>query len=210
MTFPTPTRSAPLLSALWLPPRSLLIVVVVLVVVVVGWVIWSYNRFVAQLASIDATWANIATELQRRHELVPNLVATAQGYATHERELFDAVADARARAVAATADDVGAQARAEDDLTDRLTGLLAIAEDHPDLKANTLFLDLQRQLVETEDRLLAARRLYNLEVAAYERRRRSVPSNLLAGHGPITPRHPFEIRDAAAAHAPVVFGTDER
>ena len=209
MTFPA-LASALTLATVWLPTRGILIALALLIVVVVGWIIWSYNRFVGQLAGIDATWANIATELQRRHELVPNLVATAQGYATHERELFDAVADARARAVEATADGVEAKARAEDDLTDRLTGLLAITEAYPDLRANTLFLDLQRQLVETEDRLSAARRLYNLEVAAYERRRRSVPSNLLAGHGPITPRHPFQIRDAAAAHAPVVFGADER
>ncbi len=200
------------LAVSWLPPRGVLITVVLLILVVAGWLIWSYNRFVAQLAGIDATWANIATELQRRHELVPNLVAAAKGYATHERELFDAVTAARARAIATAPDDVDvdAKARAEDDLTDRLTGLLAITEAYPALEANTLFLDLQRQLVETEDRLSAARRLYNLEVAAYERRRRSVPSNLLSGHGPIMPRHPFEIRDAAAAHAPVVFDAEER
>ncbi len=186
--------------------------VVLAVLLPVAWGVFAYNRFVAQVAGIDATWANIATELQRRHELVPNLVATAQGYADHERELFTTLTDARARAVAAVPDDVDvdSQARAEDELTDRLTHLLAISENYPELKADALFIDLQRQLVETEDRISAARRLYNLEVASYQRRRRSVPSNFIAWAADLGPRRPFELRDPAAAHAPVVFGADDR
>ncbi|MFP4635408.1 MAG: LemA family protein [Nitriliruptoraceae bacterium] len=182
------------------------------VVIAAVWGVLAYNRFVAQTASMDATWANIATELQRRHELVPNLVATVEGYADHERELLEAVVDARARAVDSVPDevDIDSQARVEDELTDRLTGLLAISEDHPELKADTLFADLQRQLIETEDRISAARRLYNLEVAAYQRRRRSIPTNLIAWAAELPPRRPFEIRDASAAHAPQVFGVEER
>lgn len=186
--------------------------IAVAVVLLLLWGVFAYNRFVAQTASMDATWANIATELQRRHELVPNLVATVEGYADHERELLEAVVDARSRAVDSVPDDVDIdrQARVEDELTDRLTGLLAISERHPELKANTLFADLQRQLVETEDRISAARRLYNLEVAAYQRRRRSVPTNLIAWAAELPARRPFEIRDASAAHAPQVFGTEGR
>lgn len=176
------------------------------------WGVVAYNRFVVQLAAMDATWANIATELQRRHELVPNLVASVRGYAEHERELLEALTDTRARAVAAVPDDVDvdSQARVEDELTDRLTSLLAISESYPDLKADTLFADLQRQLVETEDRISAARRLYNLEVAAYERRRRSVPSNVIAWAASLSRRRPFELRDPVAAHSPVVFGSEGR
>ncbi len=166
-------------------------------------VIWSYNRFITQVAAIDATWATIDTELQRRHDLVPNLVRSVEGYAGHEREVLAMVTEARARAVASTPADVplDEQARAEDALTSGLSSLLAITENYPELKADTLFLDLQRQLVETEDRISAARRLYNLEVAAYERRRRAVPSNVIASAFSFDPRNLFEIQDAAAEHA---------
>lgn len=166
-------------------------------------VIWSYNRFVTQVAAVDATWATIDTELQRRHDLVPNLVRSVQGYAGHEREVLAMVTEARARAVASAPADVPIeeQARAEDALTSGLSSLLAITENYPELKADGLFLDLQRQLVETEDRISAARRLYNLEVAAYERRRRAVPSNIIASAFSFEARKLFEIQDAAAEHA---------
>lgn len=182
---------------------EILIPIVAIVLVPLVLVVWSYNRFVAQVAAIDAAWANIDTELHRRHELVPNLVETVSGYAAHERRVLDEVTRARSQAVAATPDSVPVehQARAEDGLTQGLTSLLAISERYPELKADTLFGDLQRQLVETEDRISASRRLYNLEVAAYERRRRSVPSNVVAGAFGFAVRRPFEIRDAAAEHA---------
>jgi LemA protein len=174
-----------------------------LAVLVVGlpllWVVFSYNRFVAQRTSIDASWAGIDVELQRRHDLVPQLVETAAGHARHERRTFDAVTAARARAVAAQA--IPDQARAEDQLTEGLTGLLALSESYPALRADTVFRDLQRQLIETEDRIAASRRLYNLEVAAYERRRGSVPSNLVAAVFEFEPRPSFEVLDAAARHA---------
>ena len=183
-----------------------LLVVLLPVVVVLALVIVSYNRFVAQLASIDATWANIEGELQRRHDLVPNLVAAVQGFATHERGVLDQVTAARAQAIASVPAEVPIeqQARAEDALTQGLTSLLAVTESYPQLRSDAVFRDLQRQLVETEDRIAAARRLYNLEVAAYERRRRAVPSNLVAGAVGFQPRRMFEIRDPAAEHAPHV------
>lgn len=177
--------------------------VIVAVVVVVSAAIVSYNRFVTSRASIAASWAGIAAELQRRHDLVPNLVDTVSGYARHEQRVLTAVTDARARAIAATSDDIDVtdQARAEDQLTQGLTSLLALSEDHPDLQADTVFRDLHRQLVETEDRIAASRRLYNLEVAAYERRRKAIPSNLVAGVFAFPPERMFEIQDAGAVHA---------
>jgi LemA protein len=149
----------------------------------------SYNRFVTQRAAIDASWANIDGELQRRHDLVPNLVASVQGYAAHEREVLARVTDARAHAVAARPAEVPVddQARAEDGLTAGLTSLLAVAESYPQLRADGVFLDLQRQLVETD-----------------ERRRGSVPSNLVAEQFGFGPRRSFEILDPAAQHAPHV------
>ncbi|HSK23115.1 MAG TPA: LemA family protein [Egicoccus sp.] len=168
--------------------------------------VYSYNRFVAQRASMDAAWAGIDVELQRRHDLVPNLVRSVEGYATHERALFTSVVEARNRAVAVASDPsaVGELARAEDALTERLTGLLALAEGYPALRADRVFVDLQRQLVETEDRIAASRRLFNLEVAAYERRRQAFPSNLVASTFGFERRDLFEILDPAATHAPHV------
>ena len=182
-----------------------LVVLAMLVVALATWVVVSYNRFVAQRTSIDASWAGIDVELQRRHDLVPNLVESVRGYATHERGLLAAVTAARAEARRAAEPDVdtASQARAEDELTDRLSGLFALAESYPQLKADRVFADLQRQLIETEDRIAASRRLYNLEVAAYERRRGSVPSNLVAWVFELPPRALFEIRDPAAAHRPL-------
>lgn len=174
------------------------------VLVLVG--VLSYNRFIAQLAAIDAAWANIEGELQRRHDLVPNLVATVAGYATHEQRTLHAVTSARSQAIAANRPDapVDEQARAEDALTRGLTSLLAVSERYPQLRSDARFRDLQHQLVETEDRLAAARRLYNLEVAAYERRRRAVPSNVVAWAASLTERTMFEISDPVVAHAPHV------
>ena len=177
--------------------------VILVLVVVLGALALSYNRFVTQVAAIDATWGNIDAQLQRRHDLIPNLVATVKGYAAHEEQTFVAVTAARARAIAAVPDAVPVeqQARAEDALTRGLTSLLAVTEAYPQVKADRNFRDLQRQLVETEDRISASRRLFNLEVAAYERRRRSVPSNLVAGAFGFGERRLFEIEDAGAAHA---------
>ncbi len=182
-------------------------VAVLVVMVLVGLAgVVSYNRFVTQRAAMDATWAGIDTELQRRHDLVPNLVASVQGHAGHERDVLERVTQARAGAIAAVAPavPVEAQARAEDQLTAGLTSLLAISESYPQLRSDRVFRDLQRQLVETEDRISAARRLFNLEVAAYQRRRGAVPSNVVASTFGFGPRRSFEIQDPAAQHAPHV------
>lgn len=182
---------------------EILLALLAIAILLGGWVVLAYNRFVTQVASIDASWSGIDVELQRRHELVPNLVASVEGYARHERQVLEAVIEARAHAISSRPEDVplDQQARAEDGLTEQVTRLLAVAEGYPELRADRGFLDLQRQLVETEDRIAASRRLYNHEVAAYERRRRSVPSNLVASWFGFTRREMFEIRDAGAQHA---------
>jgi LemA protein len=182
---------------------ELVIVLAVVVVLPAALIIWSYNRYVAQIASIDATWSGIDVELQRRHDLVDNLVRTVEAYTDHERTTLEAVTRARSRAIAAVAEDVpiDEQARAEDALTDGVSRLLAISEELPELKADRAFRELQSQLVETEDRITAARRLYNLEVAAYERRRRAIPSNTVAWLFHFGEREMFEIQDAGAKHA---------
>jgi LemA protein len=140
----------------------------------------SFNRFVQQRNLIRDSWANIDTELRRRYDLIPNLVETVKGYAAHEREIMERVTDARAGAVAATGSPEQ-QARAEAPLVGALRGLLAVAENYPDLKASDNFLKLQGELTTTEDRLQTARRFYNGNVRDYNRRVQSVPSNIIAG-----------------------------
>ena len=167
----------------------------------------SYNRFVAQRAGIESSWSGVDVQLQRRHDLVPNLVETVRGYADHERAVFEQVTRARTAAMAADRDPAvgpAEQARAEDALTGATRQLLAVAEGYPDLQAAAGFRQLQAQLVETEDRIAAARRLYNLEVRALNRRVEAVPSNVVASMFGFTRAEYFELSDPGAAEVPSV------
>ena len=159
----------------------------------------SYNRFVSQRNLIRDSWANIDTELQRRHDLVPNLVETVRGYAAHERELFERVTRARADAIARVGRPA-TQAGVENRLAAGMRDLLAVVESYPELRASEHFLELQRELALTEDRIQVARRLYNGNVREYNQRVESVPSNLIAAVGGFRRHEYFEldpaIRDA--------------
>ena len=181
-----------------------MIVVVVLVAIVVVLLVLafvSYNRFVRQRQLVDNSWSNIDTELKRRYDLIPNLVATVKGYAAHERATLEAVIEARSVAVSSQGD-VAAQAADENVLVGALKHVLALRESYPDLEASTEFLDLQRQLVTTEDRIQAARRFYNANVRDYNTRVETFPSRLIAALGHFDARDYFNvepaIRDAGA------------
>ena len=179
---------------------TFVIVAVVLVVIVVP--IISYNRFVQQRALIANSWANIDTELKRRHDLIPNLVETVKGYAAHESSIFDTVIAARNAAHQAPATALG-RASAEPAFERSIGSLFALAEGYPDLKANTNFLALQAELTTTEDRLAAARRFYNGNVRDFNRRLQSVPSNIIASVGGFVAADYFQI-DAAERTNPSV------
>ena len=140
----------------------------------------SYNRFVSQRQLIKDAWANIDTELRRRYDLIPNLVETVKGYATHEREVFEEVARTRSMASGATGSPA-AQAAAEGPFMAALGKLFAVAEAYPDLKANQNFLALQTELSNTEDRLQTARRFYNANVRTFNTRVGQFPSSVIAG-----------------------------
>jgi len=170
----------------------------------------TYNRFVRQRQYIGNSWANVESELQRRYDLVPNLVETVKGYAAHERDTLEAVIRARSVA-AADHGDPGHQAASENMFVDALKNLFAVSEAYPDLEANRGFLDLQSQLVSTEDRIQAARRFYNNNVRAYNERVQSVPSNLVARVFGFTERSYFDIEQAVrTAPAPeVAFRRDD-
>jgi LemA protein len=183
------------------PLGWLLVVVGVLLLVSV---VFSYNRFVRQRTLVDESWGGIDVELSRRHDLIPNLVETVRGYATHEREVLEVLVAAREAAAAHRDDQPARREGFEDTVTKALQGVLARVEAYPDLKANTNFLALQRELTLTEDRIAAARRFYNGNVRAYNTRVRTFPSNLIAATFRFRTRDFFELSDPASARVPLV------
>jgi len=182
-------------------PWVLIVIVVLLVLSVVGGIA-SYNRFVSQKNLIKDAWANIDTELRRRYDLIPNIIETVKGYATHEREVFENVTKARSMATAATGSPAE-QAAAEGPLIAALRQLFAVVEAYPDLKANQNFLALQSELSNTEDRLQTARRFYNANVRDYNRRVQSFPSMVVARFGGFKEEEFFEVDESLRGDAGV-------
>jgi LemA protein len=154
------------------------------------WVGVTYNRLVRQRNQTAASWAQIDVQLKRRHDLIPNLVETVKGYASHERATLESVIDARNGAMTAGA--VAERAEAENLLTQALGQLFALAEGYPDLKANQNFAGLQRELAATEDKIAYARQFYNSAVQTLTNTIQSVPSNLVAGMFGFRPPDYFE------------------
>lgn len=172
------------------------IVVIALVVLVAIGAISSYNRFVRQRNLVQESWRQIDVELTRRHDLIPNLVATVKGYAAHEATTLEAVISARTAATR-PGSSPAQQAVQESALQGALGRLFAVAEAYPNLKADQQFLALQQQLTETEDRIAAGRRYYNSNVRAFNTRIESFPSSILAGLGHFGKAEYFETDDPA-------------
>ncbi len=174
-------------------------------VVVIGllWFVVVYNRFVSIRQHLKESWADVDVELKRRYELIPNLVRTVKGYASHERDIFDAITKARVAAIANTGD----PARQSDDeqrLVGQLGKLFVVAEAYPDLKADRNFLDLQEELSNTEDRIAASRRFYNGNVRELNTLRESFPSSIVASIAKVEAAGFFEVSDHAERVAPKV------
>ena len=159
-------------------------------------VVVSYNRFVRQRNLVEESWKQVDVELRRRYDLIPNLVEAVKGYAAHERQTLEAVIAARA-AAAAPSGSRTAQGADETALTYSLRGLLAVAENYPDLKADSHYRMLQSQLAETEDRIAAARRFYNANVRAYNTRIDAFPSSVVAGVFNFEKSEYFEVEESA-------------
>ncbi|MFI4873380.1 MAG: LemA family protein [Phycisphaerales bacterium JB061] len=177
------------------------------VVVVALWLIAAYNKLVRLRVDADNGWSQIDVQLKRRYDLIPNLVETVKGYASHEKETLDAVISARAKAVSVhDASNAGAKemGMAEGMLTQALGRLIAVAEAYPDLKANTNFLSLQEELSSTENKIGFARQHYNDTVGRYEEARQSFPVNIVAGVFNFAKRDYFEVTEPAAREAPKV------
>ncbi len=173
------------------------------VVLVAGWWVAVYNRLVRLRQLISNSWSNVETELTRRYDLIPNLVETVKGYASHERSVFEAVTKARAAAVATTGDDPASQEKTERALVSGVRSLLALSEAYPDLKASDHFLRLQQELSNTEDRIQLARRIYNANVRDLNTLVESVPSRFVASGAGFTKAPYFEV-DPIVAEPPAV------
>lgn len=189
----------------------ILIVLVVLALAVVLWGVGAYNGFVKSRNLIQESWRQIDVELNRRYELIPNLVETVRGYAAHERNTLEQITALRntARSLAAQTHGQPSEQRAavEAELTQAVHNLLVSVEAYPELKSNTNFLELQRELTDTEDRIAAARRFYNANVRDYNTRIESVPSNIIANAARFEKATYFEVNDPMVRQAPDVnFG----
>jgi len=157
---------------------SLGIIISIVVLVVVLWVVFAYNHFVRLVINAKEAWADIDVQLKRRYDLIPNLVNTVKGYATHESTAFEKVSEARSRAMqASTPTEKG---EAENMLSGTLKSLFAISEAYPELKANTNFLELQKELSDTENKIQAARRFYNGNVRDLNTSMEVFPGNIIA------------------------------
>jgi LemA protein len=177
----------------------LLGIIVIFVVLVIG----LYNGLVRLRNRIDAAWAGIDVQLKRRYDLIPNLVETVKGYATHERETLEKVVQARNMAVSAEGPQQAAAA--ENMLSGALKSLFAVSEAYPDLKANQNFMNLQEELTGTEDRIGYARQFYNDQVYKYNTKIQTFPALLIAGPFHFTEREFFEADDESRGPVTVSF-----
>ena len=187
---------------------AIVIILIILVVVVVGvgvLFLVNYNGLVGLRNKIEAAYAQIDVQLNRRHDLIPNLVETVKGYAAHEKETLEAVIRARNSAIAAPAGDPHAQAAADNQITAALRQLFALSEAYPDLKANQNFLALQEELTATEGRVAYARQFYNDTVLGYNNKLQTFPTVVLAGMFNFTKRDYFEADGADRAVPKVQF-----
>ncbi len=161
-----------------------------------------YNRLVRLRNRCENAWAQIEVQLRRRYDLIPNLIETVKGYASHERATFEEVT--KARTAAQQAQGVAAQAGAENMLTAAIGKLFAVAEDYPELRATENFQQLQAQLEETEGKIAVSRQIYNDAVLSYDNALETVPTNIVAGMFGFREREYFEIEEPAAREAPQV------
>ena len=179
-----------------------MIIVFVAIVVLVIAFIGIYNSLIRRRNQVDEAWWDIDVQLKRRYDLIPNVGETVKGYAAHEKEVLENVT--RARTAAMGAKSAVDKAKAEDMLSGTLKTLFAVAENYPQLKANENFLDLQRELADTENKIQAARRFYNGNVRDYDTAIQTFPSSIIAGMFGFTKREFFGLEEGSAAREPVV------
>lgn len=166
-----------------------------IIVFVIFWLLSVYNSLIRSKIRTDEAWSDIDVQLKRRYNLIPNLLETVKGYATHEKDVFEKVTNARAAAISAHG--VKEQGQAENMLAGALKSLFAVAEAYPDLKANQNFLELQRELTDTEDKIQAARRFYNSIVRDFNTTVQIFPNSIIASMFNFKSREFFELGSEA-------------
>jgi len=178
--------------------------IVIAVVVVLGLVlVGMYNGLITLKNRVDEAWSDIDVQLKRRYDLIPNLISTVKGYATHEKELFENVT--KARTAAMSAGTPGEKQEAENMLSGTLKSLFAVSENYPDLKANQNFLELQRELSDTEDKIQASRRFYNGNVRDFNTKIQVFPTNMIANMLGFVKREFFAADEAEKENVNVQF-----
>src|SRR3954447_365059 len=184
----------------------IVVIIIVALLLLVGLIyILARNGIIRLRNQCDEAWSGIDVQLKRRHDVVPNLVESVKGYATHERETFEKVTQARAAAMQAQGPEEAG--KAESALSSALGGLRVVAEQYPELRATENFQQLQRNLSELEDEIQASRRIYNSNVQTYNTRIQQFPGSIIANQGGSTAKPFFEIGDAAEREAPQVSFT---
>jgi LemA protein len=181
----------------------ILFIILVVIVLIILWLIGAFNRLVTLRNRTKEAWSDIDVQLKRRHDLIPNLIETVKGYAAHEKEVFEKVTEARAKAISAQG--LAEKGQAENMLSGTLKSLFAVAESYPELKANQNFLELQRELTDTEDKIQAARRFYNGNVRDLNIQIETFPTNLVAGAFGFQKMEFFEIGEAEKEPVSVKF-----
>jgi LemA protein len=161
--------------------NPIVLTIVVVVILLALWLVAMYNGLIRGKNRTDEAWSDIDVQLKRRYDLIPNLVETVKGYAAHEKTTLENVISARNRAMSVTAGPSTAKAEAETQLSGALKSIFALAEAYPDLKANQNFLELQRELTDTEDKIQAARRFYNGNVRDFNTSIQVFPTNIING-----------------------------
>jgi len=173
-----------------------------ILVLMVFWLVTLYNGLVKLRSRAKEAFSDIEVQLKRRHDLIPNLVETVKGYAAHEREVFERVTEARLKAMGAKT--IGEKIQAENNLSKALMNLYAVSENYPELRASTNFLELQRELRDTEDKIQAARRFYNTNVRDLNIKIESFPGNIVASTFGFKKMEFFEIEEPTEKEAPKV------
>ncbi|MBI3589021.1 MAG: LemA family protein [Candidatus Liptonbacteria bacterium] len=175
-----------------------------ILVLIVLWFIFSYNGFVRLSNRVKEAWSDIEVQLKRRYDLIPNLVATVKGYASHESGVFEKVTEARTRAMGASSKgDMKAIGQAENQLAGTLKTLFAVSENYPQLRASENFRELQNELTDTEDKIQASRRFYNGNVRDFNTKVETFPSNLIANMFHFAPKEFFDIDEKGPEGQPV-------
>ncbi len=172
------------------------IIILVIVVLIILWVIGVYNGLISKKQKVENAWSQIDVQLQRRFDLIPNLVETVKGYMAHESEVLEKVTELRS--AWAKASTVNEKAEIDNQLSSTMKTIMAVSENYPDLKANTNFMDLSNQLKETENKISFSRQFYNDAVTMYNTAIALFPANIIAGMFHFTAKELFEVKDAQA------------